>query len=290
VLVQSEGENFRAVRNGPLSSWGGWLMLAVIVLLAVFFAVRGRIEIEGGTSGRTIERFNTLERFSHWLLAVSFILLALTGLNMLYGRYVVLPLIGGSAFSAITEWGKYLHNYIAFAFMIGIVLTFVLWVRHNLPTKADWEWLKMGGGMFSKSKKHPPAYKFNAGQKILFWFVVLGGTSISVSGLALLWPFEFHLFGPTFAVFNIFGAGLPTDLTVLQETQLSLIWHGVIALILIAAIIAHIYIGTIGMEGALDAMTTGEVDANWVREHHPLWLDEIEGRRGGKRGRMQPAE
>ncbi len=129
--------------------------------------------------------------------------------------------------------------------------------------------------MFLKGS-HPPAYKFNAGQKILFWLVVIGGVSVSVSGLALLMPFEFHLFGPTFKVLNGFGATLPTDLTLLQEMQLSLLWHGVVALLLIAMVIAHIYIGTLGMEGAFSAMSTGEVDVNWAREHHSLWLKQIE--------------
>lgn len=276
VLVQSEGENLRAFRNGPLSVWGGWGMLATIVLVALFFLIRGPIKVEAGLSGRTIERFNTLDRIAHWLTATSFVILALTGLNVLYGKYVLMPIIGQGAFAQVTSWGKFAHNYIAFAFMAGLVLIFVLWIRHNLPTKADLQWLAMGGGMFSKGA-HPPAYKFNAGQKIVFWATILGGATLAVSGICLLFPFEFHPFAATFKFMNLFGFSLPTQSSALQETQLALLGHGIVSLIMIALILGHIYLGTIGMEGALDAVTSGHVDENWAREHHPLWVAEIKG-------------
>lgn len=275
VLIQSEGENWRSVRNGPLSVYGVWAMLGIIALLALFFALRGRIRIEHGRSGRLIERFNGIERFGHWLTAGSFVVLALTGLNMLYGRYVLLPLLGPEIFSAITLAGKFAHNYLAFAFMVGLVLIFVLWIRDNIPDRTDANWLAKGGGMFSKGS-HPPARRFNAGQKLLFWLVILGGLSVSLSGIALLFPFEFSMFSKTFAFFNLFGFDLPANLTPMQEMQLSHVWHGVIGLLLIAVIIAHIYIGTIGMEGAFDAMGSGMVDENWAREHHSQWVDELE--------------
>lgn len=278
TLVQSEGDNLRAVRNGPISEYGGWLLLASVVLIAIFFAIRGRIKIDAGASGRTVERFNGLERFTHWLTAVSFIVLALTGLNLLYGKLVLLPVLGPSLFATLTAWGKYAHNYIAFAFMLGVLMMLVLWIRHNIPTLNDLKWLAVGGGLFSKGV-HPPAAKFNAGQKIIFWAVILGGGSISFSGLCLLLPFEIYPFAGTFAVLNHLGFDLPTQLTPLQETQLALLWHGVVALILIAVIIGHIYIGSLGMEGALDAMTHGQVDVNWAHEHHSIWLDEVEEKR-----------
>jgi formate dehydrogenase subunit gamma len=279
-LIQSGGENWRNWRNGPISVWGGWAMLGTIALLALFFAVRGRIRIEHGASGRRVERFNDVERFAHWLTAVSFIVLALSGLNILYGRYVLRPIIGADAFAALSSLGKYLHNYVAFAFMAGIVLILALWVRHNIPTREDLAWLAKGGGLFAKGV-HPAARKFNAGQKILYWLVVLGGISLSLSGIALLWPFEVALFAPTFKFLNIFGFGLPADLTSMQEVQLSQMWHAVVALILIAVTIGHIYLGTVGMEGAFDAMGTGMVDENWAREHHSLWAAEMSG---GKKG------
>ncbi len=275
VLVQSSGEGWRAARNGPLSTYGGWLLLAVVVVLAAFFALRGRIRIEAGPSGHKISRFNAVERFAHWLTAVPFLILAVTGLNMLYGRYVLKPILGPDLFAAVTAAGKYAHNYLAFAFMLGLLMILVLWIKENFPARVDLAWLARGGGMFSKHN-HPPARKFNAGQKILFWLVVLGGASISISGIALLFPFELSLFSATFKVINLLGLDLPTDLTALQEMQLSQLWHAVVSLVLIAIVIAHIYIGTIGMEGAFDAMGTGDVDRNWAKEHHSLWAAETE--------------
>jgi formate dehydrogenase subunit gamma len=275
-LIQSQGDAWRAMRNGPLSVYGSWAIFGVIALLALFFLIRGRIRIDAGASGRMIERFSSLERFSHWLLANSFVLLALTGLNMLYGRYVLKPIIGASAFSTVTEIGKYIHDFVAFAFMLALLMILVLWIRNNIPDRYDLTWLAKGGGMFSK-KSHPPARKFNAGQKILFWLVILGGISISLSGISLLFPFKFSMFAPTFAALNLVGLGLPTDLTPMQEMQYSELWHAFVALGLIALVIAHIYIGTLGMEGAFDAMGNGEVDRNWAKEHHPIWLEEEDG-------------
>ena len=280
ALVQSEGDNWRAFRNGPLSIWGGWALFAVLAVLLLFYLARGRIRIDSGRSGQTIERFNNLERFSHWLLAGSFIILGLTGLNILYGRYALKPVIGPDAFAAITVVGKWLHNYVALAFMVALILIFVLWVRHNLPRTADIIWILKGGGLLVKGS-HPPAHKFNAGQKFVFWAVILLGLSLSLSGVALLFPFETSMFAKTFVVMNMVGFELPTQLTPLEETQLAQLWHSVVALALVVVVIAHIYIGSLGMEGAFDAMGTGHVDKNWAREHHSLWVDRIESKRAG---------
>ncbi len=289
VLIQSEGDNWRAARNGPVSTFGAWLLLGTVVVLAAFFAIRGRIRIEHGRAGVTIERFKAVERFAHWLMAGSFVVLGLTGLNLLYGRYVLKPVIGADAFGAITLFGKYAHNYLSFAFMAGLALAFVLWVAHNIPRGVDVVWLLKGGGMFGSA--HPPAYKFNAGQKILFWLVMLGGLSVSLSGLALMFPFQFALFAKTFSVLNVFGLDLPTSLTAMQEMQLNQLWHTAVSVFLIAMIIAHIYIGSLGMEGAFDAMGSGEVDLNWAREHHSLWAEEVESSDAdGPAHRHSPAE
>jgi len=276
VLVQSEGDNWRAWRNGPITLSGIWILLGTLALLALFFAIRGRIRVDGGMSGQLIERFDGIERFSHWLTAVSFIVLGLTGLNMLYGKHVLLPVLGPEAFAAVTLGGKYAHNYLAFGFMLGVVLMFVLWVRHNLPNKYDLYWIGEAGGLFSKGS-HPPARKFNAGQKLIFWAVVLGGLSLSLSGISLMFPFQFAMFGPTFEALNAIGFNLPTQVTAMEEMQLSQVWHGIVGLIMIAIILAHIYIGTLGMEGAFAAVGSGQVDENWAREHHNVWVAELKG-------------
>jgi formate dehydrogenase subunit gamma len=273
VMIQSEGDNWRALRNGPVSNIGAFLMFIILFVLVMFYMVRGKIRIEKGPAGKTILRFGSIDRFAHWLMAGSFVVLGLTGLNMLYGRYVLLPLIGPEAFSALTAGGKYAHNYLAFAFMLGLGLSFLLWVRHNIPSKIDLEWLRQGGGILKKGV-HPPAKKFNAGQKIIFWVTMIGGLSVSMSGIALMFPFQTTMFADTFTLLNSVGFSLPTDLTPMQEQQFNQLWHGIVSLVLISMIIAHIYIGSVGMEGAIDAMHTGEVDLNWAKEHHNLWVEE----------------
>ena len=275
VMIQSEGDNWRAARNGPISTLGVLGVFGMIGLLAIFYAWRGRIKIDAGASGKTIERFGSLDRFSHWLMAGSFVILAITGLNLLYGRYVLLPVLGPEIFSLITTAGKYAHNYLAFAFMAGLALSFLLWVRHNIPSKIDIDWLKAGGGIFVKGS-HPPARKFNAGQKLIFWIVMLGGLSVSLSGIALMFPFQTDMFAKTFGILNVIGFDLPTNLTAMQEQQLNQLWHAIVSLVLMTIIIAHIYIGSVGMEGALDAMNSGKVDRNWAKEHHNLWVKEMD--------------
>lgn len=290
ILVDSSGETWRSLRNGPLPLYGAYAMAGMLGLLALFFLIRGRIRVEHGRSGVTIERFNYVERTGHWLLATSFIILALTGLNVLYGRDVLLPILGKEAFAALSMTAKWLHNYVAFAFMLGLIITFVMWLRHNFPAKEDFIWLAKGGGIFSRGV-HPPARKFNAGQKILFWLIMLCGVSIVLSGLSLMFPYDLPMFAKTFAFLNNIGFNLPTDLTPNQEQQLASTWHAIMALFLVCVIFAHIYIGTIGMEGAFDAMGTGQVDSNWAKEHHSVWAQEELARAksaGGGSDRVAP--
>ncbi len=292
VLVQSEGDNWRAWRNGPLSLYGAWAMAAIIVVCALFFVVRGRIRIDRGASGRTVERFNGVERFAHWLTAVSFIILAVTGLDILYGRYLFGADPGGSGgefstlhatFATLTYYGKLAHSFVAFAFMAGLVLIFVLWVRDNILDRYDVNWVLKGGGVLVKGV-HPPAAKFNFGQKVIFWLVVLGGLSLAVSGIALMFPFEFAFFAKTFALANAVGLDLPTELTGIEEMQLSQMWHSIMALFMVVVIIGHIYIGSLGMEGAFWAMGNGQVDENWAREHHSAWTVETLGEAASEGG------
>jgi formate dehydrogenase subunit gamma len=200
-----------------------------------------------------VPRFNAFERFVHWLTAVSFVALGLTGLNITFGKKLLLPLIGPELFSDVSLYAKYVHNFTSFPFMLGLVLFLAIWIKDNIPDKVDVEWFRQGGG-FIKSK-HAPARRFNAGEKLVFWGALGAGAAISVSGLLLLFPFY---------ITDIFGM------------QIAQIVHGVVAVLFVALIVGHIYIGTIGMEGAFEAMGSGEVDYNWAREHHDLWLrDEV---------------
>jgi formate dehydrogenase subunit gamma len=253
VLIQSEGDNWRSWRNGPIAIVGAvafWVMFLVVVS---FHGYRGGIRMSHRPTGRDVLRFTPIERFAHWLTAGSFLLLAVTGVNMIYGRHVVLPLIGPQAFSWLSWIAKHVHNYVGFAFIAGLVLIFGLWVRNNLWDRWDWNWIRKGGGLLVPSE-HPPAGKFNFGQKTVFWMVMGGGGILAATGLNLLFPF-FLL-----------------DLHQMQWIQAI---HGTLSQVLCMLMVAHIYIGTVGMEGAYRAMSTGWVDESWAREHHAAWLDEV---------------
>ncbi len=280
TLIQSGGMWWLKFREGPLLTYGAGLLGGTLLLLALFYLIRGRIRIKGEKTGRTITRFNGVERFGHWLLATSFLILGLTGLLTLFGRKVLIPAFGHDAFSTLARISKLVHNNISWAFIVALVIIFVFWVVHNLPDRTDLKWLAQGGGIIGSG--HPPAKKFNAGQKMIFWSVIILGGSIAASGISLLFPFEFNMFGATFAVLNDWGVPgwvgldpLAYPLTPQEEMQYAQLWHAIVSLVLTAIIFAHIYIGSLGMEGAFDAMGSGEVEEQWAREHHSLWVEEV---------------
>ncbi len=290
VLVQDGGMRWLEFRRMELRSWGGYFLLGMIGVLMIFFLLRGRIRIDAPKTGRTVIRFQAIERFSHWLLAGSFILLGITGLLSLFGRVALIPLFGHEANSVILITSKWIHNNVAWVFMIALVLVFVLWVRHNLPHRTDIKWIAQFGGIIGS--KHPPARKFNAGQKVIFWSVIILGASISASGLSLLFPFELPMFAKTFAALNDLGITgmiglepLPVTMSPHEEMQYAQLWHAIVSFVLMGIIIAHIYIGSAGMEGAFDAMGSGEVDEAWAHQHHSIWFDELKASdRSSQRG------
>ncbi|WGW05556.1 formate dehydrogenase subunit gamma [Tropicibacter oceani] len=295
VLVQDGGMRWYEFRQGPLATYGGYLLLGTIAALVLFYLLRGKIRLDEPMTGRTVTRFAFFERFSHWLLAGSFILLGLTGLLTLFGRMFIAPYLGKEFNATLLTASKLIHNNVAWGFMLALVLVFVMWVWHNIPDKTDIKWFAQAGGIIGKN--HPPAKKFNGGQKIIFWSVVLLGASLSVSGLSLLFPFELPLFAKTFAILNDIGvpgwvdmAPLPTALAPQEEMQLAQLWHAIVAFVMMAIILAHIYIGSVGMEGAYDAMGSGEVDEAWAHQHHSLWLDEVKAREGKAPESATPAE
>lgn len=284
VLIQDSGMWWWQFREGPLATFATYVLLGTIGLLVIFFVLRGRIRIDGEKTGRTITRFKAIERFGHWLMAGSFVVLGLTGLITLFGRKVIIPLFGHDSFAVIALASKWVHNNISWAFMLGLIMIFFMWVLENIPNRTDLKWIAVGGGLFKKGV-HPPAKKFNAGQKVIFWSCILLGGSISLSGLSLLFPFELPMFAKTFAIFNstgipeLLGFGvLPTDMTPHAEMQYAQVWHALVSFVLMAIIIAHIYIGSVGMEGAYDAMGSGEVEEQWAREHHSLWVAEVKAK------------
>lgn len=259
VLIQPAGREWRFFHEIVLNVFGVCAIFGVLALLGVFYFIRGPIRIEAGRSGFTILRFDAIERFVHWLAGVTFVILGLTGLNFTYGKKVLLPLIGADAFSTFTETCKYVHNFLSFPFVLGVIGMLLLWAKDNLPTAVDIKWLKEGGGFVGS--KHPPAWRFNAGQKLLFWGVVFATILVAVPGYALIFPFY------------VTGIG---------GMQLAEIIHSLGAMLFIAAIIAHIYVATLGMEGGFDAMANGNVDLNWAKQHHSLWVEQELG------GKAQP--
>ncbi|KMW56540.1 Formate dehydrogenase -O, gamma subunit [Candidatus Rhodobacter oscarellae] len=294
VLVQDGGMAWYQFRQGPLLTYGGYLLLGMIGLLALFFLARGRIRVDAPATGRLVVRFNAVERFAHWLLAGSFILLGVTGLVVLMGRKFIAPYMGKDFNSLLLTWSKVIHNNVAWAFMLALVMVFVFWVVHNFPSRHDLKWIAQFGGIVGK--KHPPAKKFNAGQKVIFWSVIILGASISASGLSLLFPFEMPMFAKTFAIMNQWGmnewvgmAPFPERLSPQEEMQFAQAWHAIVAFVLMAIIIAHIYIGTLGMEGAIDAMGSGEVDEAWAHQHHSLWLEEVKAKEAAT-GKTAPSD
>ncbi len=283
VLVQDGGMAWYEFRSGPLAFYGGWLLAGTLIALVLFYLLRGKIMLDEETTGRTVTRFQFIERFAHWLLAGSFILLGITGLFVKYGRDFIAPLLGKEFNSVLLIGSKFIHNNVAWAFIIALVMIFFMWVWHNIPNRTDITWFAQAGGIIGK--KHPPAKKFNAGQKIIFWSVILLGGSIAASGVSMLFPFELPLFAKTFAALNSMGipgllgmAELPTALAPQEEMALASAWHAIVSFVLMAIVIAHIYIGSVGMQGAYDAMGSGEVDEAWAHQHHSIWLDEVKAK------------
>ncbi len=251
VLIQPAGRTWDYFHQVVVRWIGAIAIIGTLAALAAAYFLLGRLRIAAGRSGRKILRFKPFERTAHWLTAVSFVVLAITGLNITFGKALLLPLIGPDAFSTFSQYAKYTHNYVSFAFVLGLALIVAIFIKDNIPDHIDIEWFKQGGG-FIKSK-HAPARRFNAGEKLVFWGALGMGVLVAVSGYLLLFPFY---------VTDIFGMQIAQGV------------HAVIAILFIALILGHIYIGTLGMESAFEAMWTGEVDYNWAKEHHDLWLEE----------------
>jgi formate dehydrogenase subunit gamma len=251
LLIAPANKDWRAVHQGIMLWVGALSIIGMTGLLLAFYAKKGKIRTSKGMSGKTITRFGSVDRFAHWLTASTFLVLAVSGLNVTFGKFVIQPWLGDAMFGPWSQFAKFCHNYLAFPFMAGLILMLLLWIKDNVPNSLDVAWFKAGGGLVGDA--HPPAARFNGGQKMIFWSVILGGAALSVTGIFLMFPFIW---------------------TGLGGLQLSNIIHGVVGMVLIAAMLAHIYIGSIGMEGAFDAMGTGQVDVNWAKEHHSIWADE----------------
>ncbi|MEQ8393555.1 formate dehydrogenase subunit gamma [Thalassobaculum sp.] len=270
TFVQPQGRQWRSARNGPIAFGGAFYLIGVAAILAVFLSVRGRVPIKEGLSGQTVSRFSAFERANHWLTAGSFIVLALTGLVILFGKDVIRPWLGPDLFGDLAEGSAWLHMALVAPLAVGVAVMIASWSWQNLPTALDWKWLKQGGGFMRDNAPNPPADRFNAGQKLIFWAVILGSIVLIGTGLAMMFPFLW--------------AGY-------DGMQLAQSTHAIAALIMIGIIFGHIYIGTIGMVGAFDAIWSGNVDRNWAKEHHSIWYGRLsETADADEQKSTQPAE
>jgi formate dehydrogenase subunit gamma len=253
--LASAGESWRQVRNNIIIPYGAALLLIAVGAMALFYWGKGTIELHGQETGRKIERFTPFERSAHWANAIAFVTLAISGVVMAYGKFFLLPIIGGTLFGWLTYALKNLHNFAGPLFAVSLVVVFVTFLKDNLPSKDDLVWLLKGGGLFSNTEV--PSHRFNAGEKVVFWGGVLFlGAIVVASGLVL----------------DKLIPGLIYERSTMQIANMV---HGVATLFMMAMFIGHIYMGTIGMRGAYKAMREGYVDETWAKEHHELWYDDV---------------
>jgi formate dehydrogenase subunit gamma len=265
VLIQTAGQQWRTVKNGQISRIGGWALVGLLALIGAFYAWKGTIQVKDAPTGRLIERFTPFERIAHWSTAISFSILAISGLIMSFGKYLLLPIVGHSLFGFLANIGKTLHNFIGPLFIVSCLVTFCVFVRDNWPKGVDFKWLVSFGGLLSG--KHTSSERFNAGEKVWFWGgLMILGIVVGLSGLVL----DFPNYGQT-----------------RSTMQLANTVHFIGALVFMAGAFGHIYMGTIGMAGAYQAMKTGYVDDAWAKEHHDLWYSDIAS---GKIPRVRSAQ
>jgi formate dehydrogenase subunit gamma len=251
VLIQSGGQDWRELRNGPVKWIGAIMVLGVLAALLAYQLIKGGSKLEHRT-GRKIPRWSMADRVLHWYVAVTFIVLAITGLSLLWGRHVLIPVLGKEGFALWANLAKPIHDYLSLAFVAGLVVILLKFFHHSIPAKYDLQWLKQVGGYLDGS--HPPAGFVNAGEKMFYWTLVFAGTGLVISGFWLLFP------------------NLGFERAAMQTAN---IVHGITALILVTFVCLHIYLGTLGSEGAFEGMITGEVDEGWAHQHHSVWLEEV---------------
>jgi formate dehydrogenase subunit gamma len=253
--LTNAGEAWRQVRNQLIIPYGGSLILIVVLALGLFYWRKGTLGGHVPDTGRRIERFTAFERSAHWLNAIAFTLLAVSGLVMAFGKFILLPVIGGTLFGWLTYALKSAHNFAGPLFVVTLLVVLFTFLRDNLPNKSDIQWLLKGGGLFGEHEV--PSHRFNAGEKVIFWGgVFLLGLIVAGSGLVL----------------DKVVPGMEYPRSTMQIANMI---HGVSTVLMMAMFLGHIYMGTIGMKGAYQAMRTGYVDEGWAREHHELWFDDI---------------
>ncbi len=268
VPIQSWGDTWRRIRNGPVMFYGGWLLVLVIAAILGLYLWKGPVRLSEPLSGRQMRRFTALEMTVHWSTAISFCVLGISGLIMFFGKHVLLPVMGYTLFSWLTQLSKNLHNFIAPLFIVSVAMMIVIWARDNLWKSYDWQWFRRAWAFFLKSE-HIPSGRFNAGEKTWFWAGVLVLSVVMTwSGLVLLFP------------------NFDQTRHTMQEAW---IWHATAAMLYIAASLGHIYMGTIGVENTYGNMRHGYCDEIWAKEHHEIWYREVKSGQRQAAGGAVPA-
>ena len=253
--LTTAGEAWRQVRNNWIIPYGGSLLLIALGAVGIFYWRKGMIMLHGKPTGVEIERFTPFERSAHWTNAIAFVILAISGIFMAFGKYFIQPVIGDTLFGWITYLLKNAHNFAGPVFAVSLTVVFFTFLKDNWPSKEDWTWIIKAGGLFGNTEV--PSHRFNAGEKVVFWGGVFGlGLVVVASGFVL----------DKIIPFLVYERG---------TMQIAHMVHAVATLLMMAMFIGHIYMGTVGMQGAYKAMRTGYVDETWAKEHHELWHDDI---------------
>jgi formate dehydrogenase subunit gamma len=249
------GEAWRQVRNRWIIPYGGALLSIVVLAIGLFYWRKGPLGGHVADTGRKIERFTPFERAAHWSNAIAFVVLAVSGIVMAFGKYFLLPVLGSTLFGWLSYALKTAHNFVGPLFVVSLVVVFITFVRDNLPAKGDWTWLRRGGGLLGEHEV--PSHRFNAGEKVLFWGgVFFLGLLVAASGLVL----------------DKLVPGLGDTRAQMQVAHMV---HAVASVLMMTLFIGHIYIGSVGMKGAYQSMRTGYVDEGWAKEHHEWWYDDV---------------
>jgi formate dehydrogenase subunit gamma len=254
ILIQSQGQTWRAARV-PMIFAGGVLVALSLLGLAVTYLLIGSLDLAPGEKhgGKIIERFSPMDRYAHWFLAIVWVTLGITGLILSLGKSILLPLIGYTLFSWLAILAKNLHNFIGPLLIVAIPWMVVRYVRDNGIGVEDFRWFMNIVGYF---KGHDyPSERFNAGEKLVFWVVlVILSTLLVISGCILVFP-------------NF------------DQTRNTMQWanvaHVICAYGAIALALVHMYLGTIGQIGSYKAMRYGYVDESWAKHHHERWYRQV---------------
>ncbi|WP_425439838.1 formate dehydrogenase subunit gamma [Paraferrimonas sedimenticola] len=233
-------------------------VFGVILIFAAFVAVNGPSRLEKGFSGVEIKRWSKFDVWLHWIGAIPCLLLILTGLTLLGGRYFIQPWVGEAGWAAIVNFSKQTHDVMAIPFIVGWFLMTILWMKNQFLASYDFKWFLVVGGYlnFGPFKgKHPDAGFANAGEKLWFWTFAFAGGAIVVSGIIMLFP---NWVEPSRSL-----------------SMLAIIIHGASSVLIAAFTVVHIFMATVMSEGGMECMVSGYCDENWAKQHHNVWYDDL---------------